>query len=42
MRDVAARGRAVLFISSDFEDLVDLCDPVLVRGRLVRELDGDE
>jgi ABC-type sugar transport system ATPase subunit len=44
MRDVAAQGKAVLFISSEFEELVGLCDRVIVlrRGRVACELGRSE
>jgi len=44
MRDAAADGRAVVVLSSDAVELQGLCDRVLVfsRGRIVRELEGDE
>ena len=40
--DLAAEGRAVLLISSEFIELVKLADRILVvrEGRLVRELPG--
>ncbi len=43
IRDLAAKGMAVLVISSEPDELPDLCDRVLVmaEGRIVRELDGD-
>ena len=43
MRDVADAGAAVLFVSSDNEEVVGLADRVLVMraGRLVGELQGD-
>ncbi|GGD33845.1 sugar ABC transporter ATP-binding protein [Aureimonas glaciei] len=43
IRDLAARGMAVLVISSEPDELPDLCDRVLVmaEGRIVRELQGD-
>ena len=42
IRDCAARGMAVLVISSEPDELPDLCDRVLVmaEGRIVRELNG--
>jgi ribose transport system ATP-binding protein len=44
LRDFAARGHAVLALSSDAIELAGLCDRVLVfsRGRVVRELAGEE
>ena len=43
IRNLAARGMAVLVISSEPEELPDLCDRVLVMadGRIVSELSGD-
>lgn len=42
IRDLAARGMAVVVVSSEPDELPDLCDRVLVmaEGRLVRELTG--
>ena len=42
IRDLAAKGMAVLVISSEPDELPDLCDRVLVmaEGRIVRELAG--
>ena len=42
--DVAASGACVIISSSDTDELVGLCDRVLIlrRGRLVRELSGSE
>ncbi len=42
IRELAAGGMAVLVISSEPDELPDLCDRVLVmaEGRIVRELDG--
>jgi ribose transport system ATP-binding protein/rhamnose transport system ATP-binding protein len=42
IRDLAARGMAVLVVSSEPDELPDLCDRVLVmaEGRIVRELAG--
>jgi ribose transport system ATP-binding protein len=42
IRDLAAKGMAVLVISSEPDELPDLCDRVLVmaEGRIVRELNG--
>lgn len=39
MTEIARRGGAVLFISSDFEELVGMCDRIAVmrRGRIVAE-----
>lgn len=43
LRQAAADGKAVLVISTDFEELETLCDRVLVfdRGAVVTELDRD-
>jgi ribose transport system ATP-binding protein len=43
LRDLTATGHSVLFYSSDNEELVRMCDRVLVlsRGRLTAILDGD-
>ena len=43
IRALAGRGMAVLVISSDPEELPDLCDRVLVmaEGRIVTELEGE-
>jgi ABC-type sugar transport system ATPase subunit len=43
MAELAAAGKAVLFISSEFAELVAVCPRVLVlrEGRLVSELAGD-
>jgi ribose transport system ATP-binding protein/rhamnose transport system ATP-binding protein len=42
IRDLAARGMAVLVVSSEPDELPDLCDRVLVmaEGRIIRELTG--
>ena len=42
IRELAAKGMAVLVISSEPEELPELCDRVLVmaEGRIVRELSG--
>ncbi|MCW6511478.1 sugar ABC transporter ATP-binding protein [Lichenifustis flavocetrariae] len=44
IRDLAARGMAVIAISSEPDELPDLCDRVLVmaEGRIVRELVGPD
>ncbi|WP_166867835.1 sugar ABC transporter ATP-binding protein [Salinibacterium sp. ZJ70] len=44
VRDVAVTGVPVVVVSSDLEDLVRLCDRVLVLagGRIVAELTGEE
>ena len=43
IRNLAAAGMAVLVISSEPDELPDLCDRVLVmaEGRIVRELSGE-
>ena len=43
IRGLAARGMAVLVVSSEPDELPELCDRVLVmaEGRIVRELTGD-
>ena len=42
LRDIAAEGAVVLVISSDFEEIVTLCDRaiVMVRGTIAAELSG--
>jgi ribose transport system ATP-binding protein/rhamnose transport system ATP-binding protein len=44
IRDLAARGMAVIVVSSEPDELPDLCDRVLVmaEGRIVRELTGTD
>ena len=43
IRELASRGMAVLVVSSEPDELPDLCDRVLVmaEGRIVSELHGD-
>jgi ribose transport system ATP-binding protein len=43
MRDLAAAGTAILFYSTDYDELVGCCDRVLILydGRIVRELEGE-
>ncbi len=43
MEELAAEGKAVVFISSEFSELVGVCQRVLVlsEGRIVGELEGD-
>lgn len=43
MRALAESGKAVLFYSTDYDELIGLCDRVSVMydGRVVAELDGD-
>lgn len=42
--ELAARGVSIIYVSLDFEELVHVCDRVLVisQGRLIDELSGDE
>jgi ribose transport system ATP-binding protein len=42
IRDLAAKGQAILVVSSEPDELPDVCDRVLVmaEGRIVRELSG--
>ncbi|MCW2882395.1 MAG: mglA [Sphaerisporangium sp.] len=44
MRQLADDGRAVVFVSSEVEELTDVCDRIVVlrSGRAVAELTGDE
>ena len=44
MRDLAAEGKAILFYSSDYAELIGCCDrvSVLYDGKVVRELEGAE
>ncbi len=44
VRELAAQGTAVLFLSTDYEELIGLCDRVLVfyGGRVRSELDGPQ
>ncbi|GAA2096840.1 sugar ABC transporter ATP-binding protein [Actinomadura alba] len=44
MRRLADEGRAVVFVSSEAEELADVCDRIVVvrGGRAVAELSGDE
>ena len=44
VEDLAAEGRAVVFVSSEFSELQAVCDRVLVmrEGKLVGQLTGDE
>ena len=43
MKELADEGKGVVFISSEFGELVDVCDRVLVmrEGRIVGEVAGD-
>ena len=42
--ELAAQGKSVIFISSEFSELVGLCHRVVVmrEGTIIGELDGDE
>jgi ribose transport system ATP-binding protein len=42
LRDIVAKGAAVLVVSSDFEEVASLCDRALViaRGTITAELSG--
>jgi ribose transport system ATP-binding protein len=44
LRDLADAGTAILFYSTDYDELIGCCDRVLILydGRIVRELDGVE
>jgi ribose transport system ATP-binding protein len=44
LRDLADEGAAILFYSTDYDELIGCCDRVLVMydGRIVRELAGDD
>ena len=44
MRELAAQGAAILFYSTDYDELIGCCDRVVIMydGRIVRELAGDE
>jgi ABC-type sugar transport system ATPase subunit len=43
MKELAAAGKGVIFISSEFPELVAICNRVIVmrEGHLIDELDGD-
>ena len=43
MRELADAGAAILFYSTDYDELVGCCDRVLILydGRIVRTLEGD-
>ena len=43
MKELAATGKGVIFISSEFPEMVAVCNRVIVmrEGRLIDELDGD-
>jgi ribose transport system ATP-binding protein len=44
MRDLANAGKAILFYSSDYAELIGCCDrvSVLYAGRVVAEKEGDQ
>jgi ribose transport system ATP-binding protein len=44
MRELTQAGIAILFYSTDYEELIGMCDRVVVcyRGKLIRELEGAE
>jgi ribose transport system ATP-binding protein len=44
MRELADQGAAILFYSTDYDELIGLCDRVAIMydGRIVRELADDE
>jgi ribose transport system ATP-binding protein len=44
MRELADQGAAILFYSTDYDELIGCCDRVAIMydGRIVRELVGDE
>ena len=44
MRELADQGAAILFYSTDYDELIGCCDRVAIiyDGRIVRELAGDE
>jgi ABC-type sugar transport system ATPase subunit len=44
VRDLAARGLAVLFISSEIEEVLDVSDRILImnRGRITGEVTPDQ
>jgi ribose transport system ATP-binding protein len=43
LRDLADQGAAILFYSTDYDELIGSCDRVaiLYDGRIVRELEGE-
>jgi ribose transport system ATP-binding protein len=43
LRDLADQGAAILFYSTDYDELIGCCDRVFILydGRVVRELEGD-
>jgi len=44
MRELADHGAAILFYSTDYDELIGCCDRVAIMydGRIVRELEGDD
>src|SRR5579883_3300395 len=44
MRELADQGAAILFYSTDYDELIGCCDRVAIMydGRIVRELEGDQ
>ena len=44
MRDLADQGAAILFYSTDYDELIGCCDRVAImyEGRIVRDLEGDD
>jgi ribose transport system ATP-binding protein len=44
MRELADQGAAVLFYSTDYDELIGCCDRVAIMydGRIVRQLEGDD
>ena len=44
LRDLADAGAAIVFYSTDYDELIGCCDRVLILydGRIVRELEGEE
>jgi ribose transport system ATP-binding protein len=44
LRNFADQGTSVLFYSTDYEELIGMCDRVIIlyEGRIVRELKGEE
>ena len=44
MRQLADQGAAILFYSTDYDELIGCCDRVAIMydGRIVRELEGAE
>jgi ribose transport system ATP-binding protein len=43
IRDLAAKGLAVVLISSELEEIIGMCDRVMVMkdGRIVGEVEGE-